>query len=514
MKIKIAIVLLLTVNFCFLQVIVNAQDSIQIHKITFEEAWTITNNNSHVVKQTDYLRQEKEEMLKSVKGLYFPKIGITASFMDMSKDLTLDLTPVKNAITPLYSTLANYGNFSSVPNPDPNTNKILPVLPENLSTAGVRGKLNDGLNEIQNANWNQMLQKKQFGVLATTFQWPIFVGGKIGIANNVAKIERNEVDEITLQKQGELLSELVERYFGLCLAKQAVCVRLEVYNGMAKHLQDAEKMEKEGLVASADVLHAHVFFSQSLRELTKAKRMVDIINKSLTSTLVTFDGENIEPVSELFYLDTVPSLQYFSEAALTKNPLLLQVSSKMLLSMQKIKAERAEYYPEIALQGMYTIADMYLSPYTPKWVAGVGLKWTLFDGTARSRKVSAALLKAKEVDEIQMKAQSDITTVVAKLYNELKMYKEQLDELDVAVHYAEEYVRVRDKAFQEEMSNATEVVDANLALAQVRIERLQAMYNFDLTLAKLLQMSGLPDEFRNYRLGANMKQESYNIPVK
>ncbi|MDP4228242.1 MAG: hypothetical protein Q8910_17955, partial [Bacteroidota bacterium] len=66
------------------------------------------------------------------------------------------------------------------------------------------------------------------------------------------------------------------------------------------------------------------------------------------------------------------------------------------------------------------------------------------------------------------------------------------------------------KAFHDEMSNSTEVVDARLALSQVRIERLQAMYGYDTTLSKLLQLSGNPDEFTIYQQRNDAKFENYN----
>jgi hypothetical protein len=40
-------------------------------------------------------------------------------------------------------------------------------------------------------------------------------------------------------------------------------------------------------------------------------------------------------------------------------------------------------------------------------------------------------------------------------------------------------------------------------LASVSVERLQAMYRFDLTLAKLLQYSGIPEQFEFYCTLAN-----------
>lgn len=494
--------------------LLQAQDTLRTKKLTFEQAWQQASQNSHVMKQTQYLQQEKDQAAKASKGLYMPKVGITASYMVMSDNLTLDLNPVKDAITPLYGALSKYGVFSGVPNPDPNTNQVMPILPDNLSTQAVRGQLASGLTKIESANWDEMIQKKQFGVVAANFTWPIFVGGKIGVANKVSRIEQNEAKEVTRQKEGELMSELVERYYGLCLADQAVRVRQDVYKGMNQHLSDAMKMQKQGLIANAEVLHAQVYNAQAERELSKAKRTATVLNTALNNTLAAETDSLVEPTSELFYLDSVESIDYFKKAALSKNPMLMQVESKRLLVQQNYIAEKADYFPSVALTGMYDIVNKDLSPYMPDWTVGVGMKWTLFDGAARHRKVKAARYKADQVDEIKVKANADINTMIDKLYNELNMYREQLTELETAQKFAEEYLRVREKAFHEEMSNATEVVDANLALASVRIERLQAMYNYDLTLAKLLQYSGIPGEFNAYRQRPGVKTENQEPGAK
>jgi outer membrane protein TolC len=489
--------------------LLQAQDTLRTKKLTFEQAWQQASQNSHVMKQAHYLQQEKDQAAKASKGLYLPKVGITASYMVMSDDLTLDLTPVKDAITPLYGALSKYGVFSGVPNPDPNTNQVVPVLPDNLSTQAVRSQLASGLTQMQNNSWDEMIQKKQFGVIAANFEWPIFVGGKIGVANKVSKIEQNEAKEVTRQKEGELMSELVERYYGLCLADQAVLVRQDVYKGMNQHLNDAQKMLKQGLISNAEVLHAQMSNAQAERELSKAKRTAIVLNTALNNTLASESDSTLEPVSELFYLDSIESIDYFKKAAIEKNPMLMQVESKKLLVKQNYNAEKADYFPSVALTGMYDIVNKDLSPYMPDWSVGVGMKWTLFDGTARHRKVKAACFKTNQVEEIKEKAEADISTMINKLYNELNMYREQLSELETAKSFAEEYLRVREKAFHEEMSNATEVVDANLAVASVRIERLQAMYYYDLSLAKLLQYAGMAGEFNTYTHRSGVKTESY-----
>lgn len=203
-----------------------AQDSTQQTLImTFDQALEIARQNSHSIKQTHYLQQEKQQLSKASKGLYMPHVGVTASYMVMSDDLTLDLTPVRDAITPLYSALGNYGVFAGVPNPDPATSQAMPVLPQNISTEAIRGKFQEGLAEIQSAEWDRMIQKKEFGTVAATMMWPLYAGGKIHAANKAAGLELQEAEETMRQKEGELMSELVERYFGLSLADAALTFR-------------------------------------------------------------------------------------------------------------------------------------------------------------------------------------------------------------------------------------------------------------------------------------------------
>lgn len=479
----------------------SAQQTATTQHLDFEQALQIMLGNSHVIKQAGLLQKQRTAELQAAKGLRLPTAGITGSYMSLSDDLHLDLTPVKNAITPLYSALSSYGNFSGVG-----------TYPDAVSTQVVRDQLKQGLQTIQNSNWDELIQNKLFGTVAATVQWPLYTGGKIKAANNAAAIQQREAGEQMDQKSGELVSELAERYFGLCLARQAAIVRSEVLAGMNKHLQDALKMEKQGLIAHADVLNAQVFHAQAERELNKSLHTVLVLNEALANTLAITAADSIIPASSLFYLDTLEPVDYFKSAAIKNNPLLKQVHTKQELVQQELNAAKADQYPAVAIQGMYTIAGADLSPYMPNWMVGVGMKWTLFNGYQHHKKINAIRYKADQVTEATQKAQSDISTAIEKLYTELTMYREQLAALSTAKTFAEEYVKVKEKTFREQMTNATDVVDAQLALSAIRMERLQAMYGFDRTLAVLLQYAGLPLEYPAYLKRTNAIFESY--PVK
>ncbi|WP_423130302.1 TolC family protein [Gaoshiqia sp. Z1-71] len=468
--------------------------------LTFDKAYEHMMSHSHVLKQADYQISEKEAQVKVTAGLRAPKISLTGIAAQLSDPLHLDLTPVRDAIDPLYSALGNYGVFSGVPNPDPATNSLMPVLPDDISTAAVRRQLLEGQQAIQAADWDKMIQEERFASLSANLTWPLFTGGRINAANEASRIYKEEAGLQKEQKQAELLSELVTRYYGLVLSKASEQVRKQVLAAMEKHLYDAQKLSEEGQIAQVEKLHAEVAVAEAERELQKAARQSSMLERALQNTLALSETDSLVPVSKLFILRNTGDIHEYMALARTNSPLLRQVGSKKDLAETGLKAEKSNYLPTLALTGMYDIANKDLSPYMPGWMVGLGLNWTLFDGAARSQKIQAARFKIEQVNEAGQKADADIGTLIQKLHHELSMQAEQLVSLDKSLKFAQTYAESKEKAFSEGLSSSSELVDAQLLVARFRIERLQVMYQYDLALASLLQICGTPEQFAGYPL--------------
>jgi len=482
---------------------VNAQDSIST-SLAFEDALEMGLNQNHTIKQSAYLKSQKEHELKASRGINYPKLELSANYVLMAEDLHLDLNPVKDAITPLYQALGTYGNFSGVPNPAGG------VLPDAISTSVVRGQLMNGLSDIEAAEWDKMIQKDQFATVNLMASWPIYVGGKIRASQKAAEIGVNEADLVGKEKFNQFVSELVERYFGLCLARQAELVRENVLKAMANHIADAEKLKNQGIIANGEYLHAKVYFSEAERELKKSRRQTEITNEALVNTLADNSLQNVIPLSELFYIQDIEPIEYFKEEAIKNNPQLMQIESKKDLAHIGTQVENSNFLPSVALMGTYDIWNKDLSPYVPKWMVGVGLKWTLFDGFNREHKRKSAVLKESQVGEFQQKAGNDVQTGIEKYYQEMQMSIDQINDLNTALEFTEEYYRVRQKAFHEGLATSTDVVDASLALVKVKIEKLQAAYAFDVALVKVLELSGLSDRFEAYQKSPKAKIEKFD----
>lgn len=485
---------------------VQSQGNLQA--LSFEDARQIMEAKNPALQRAKHQIEQKEYELKVRRGLYMPQLSLSATAVSMSDDLHLDLTPVSDAITPLYSALGNYGVFSGVANPDPATSALMPTLPDELSTQVVREQLLEAGEEVAAGEWDKMIQEKNFASLTADFTWPILTGGKIKGANQVAAVNVEISQEELRETEGSLLSELVTRYYGLALGVQVAKVREQMLDAMENHYSDAEKLFDNGMIAKVELLHSAVSRNEAQRELKQAQRNIEILRSGLAATLVLDSSVVVEPASYLFINKQLQNIQYWVSTAKKNNPQLKQIEAKKQLVDIKNKVDRGSYMPTVAIMGTYNLAEKNLSPYAPEWLAGVGMKWTVFNGMARKNKLKIGASMQDQVVAARQKANADIEAYLIKLYQELQMQMEQKQELEKTLELAQEYSSSTQKAFNEGLATSSSVVDAMTKVAQVKALRLKVLYDYDVALAHFFQVVGVPELFASYCSGENTSTES------
>ena len=85
--------------------------------------------------------------------------------------------------------------------------------------------------------------------------------------------------------------------------------------------------------------------------------------------------------------------------------------------------------------------------------------------------------------------------MVQEIYSQLQEAKDEVNTLQTTIAMSEELLRIRWKSFEEGMATSTEVVDAEVMLSKVRIAMLLAYYQFDVSLASLCSVCGVPELF-------------------
>ena len=442
--------------------------------LSLEEALEMTLSDNPAIRAAEFNRRAAQQERRAAIGLRMPQIGITGSYAYLGKDIEIDLNNMKAPVQNLAGQILQSGMIPS---------DYIPSISQMLSGAMA-------------ASWALPLQDRSLGFVGGDVTVPLWMGGKINAANRAARINEQTARSQGIQQRNALVSELVERYYGLALAQQVVVVRQQVVDGVRKHLEDAAALEAQGMISRSEKLYVEFKMSEAERDLQNAQSQVETIAAALNSTIGRTD--DYLPVTAMFILERIEPLDHFRTLAAERNPLLDQVDQKRRLAYEGVRAQRSSFLPQVVAMGGMSFYDYQVSKVLPRCAVGVGVNFKLFDGLNREYKYSAAKQTVRRVEALQDKAGNDISVLVEKLYNQMENYRTQMASIEASLAFAEEYLKTKNAAFLEGMSSSTDLIDAELNLAKVKTERIEAAYRYDVSLAQLLEAAGISDEFTAY----------------
>lgn len=478
----------LTVTLCILAFGLYAQQGAYT-PLSFDEALNMTLNDNPQISANKHQLRAAEMERKAAIGLRFPQIGVTGSYVYMSDDIGVGMNHLRNDAKGVYDKVAGSLIGSGLPIPD----DIVQLI--------------QGADVLFKKDWGLNIQDRDFAMIAGTVKMPIFMGGKINAANRAARINEKTAKEQDVQSRNSLVSELVERYYGLSLANSVVKVRQQVLNAVQHHLNDAIQLEKNGVIARSERLYMEVKVAEAERELLAANLNAKTILSALKNTVN--NQTDFIPISKMFVMKNLQGLEYFQSHAQNNNPQLRQVGLQKDLAQENVVSVRSDFLPQITAMGGYNFYNYQLSKALPKWVVGAGVSFSIFNGLNREFKYSAAKNTVRRVGALENKASNDINILVEKLYTEMRNYADRIPSIDRSLSFADEYLRVKIAGFKGGAATAVDVIDAELNLASTRIEKLQTAYYYDLMLAKLLEAAGMSEEFITYQRSGNAEYVVY-----
>lgn len=452
------------------------------HPVSFDEALELMRDNSRAIAAAQYGVETSYNELRATRGLYFPRVDLTGAYLLMQKDVSVELGGARGVVTQSVESLINKGVASGL------------ISPDFVSLIG------DELMPIIGRDWNYKLQDRSFGFIGVMTTMPIYAGGRIRVANRVAALGLESSQYALMGVNNASVTELVERYYGVILARELVAVRREVVSGVEKHLYDAKIMEQEGVIAHSVILFLEYKLSEAERDLVAAQNKLDVAELALRVTLGC-DFE-VTPTDRMFIGNMLYDIEYYRDAAIRLNPLLGEAVVSQQLAEEGVNVAKASFAPEIVAMGGASLYSYQLSTLIPRWTIGVGVNLTLFGGFANQRRYQASLSRVQSVRAVVEKSIDDIILLVDKEYNAVVNSVADMESVKRSLLFAENYYDVSLQGFYEGVTSSADLADARIALAASKVEYLDSVYSYLVALARLLEVSGLSSDFMLYRSNA------------
>lgn len=353
------------------------------------------------------------------------------------------------------------------------------------------------LNQVGNYTLSVPILQRNLTTLDANLTWPVFTGGKRVYASQIGK-RMVDIAEVGKEETHALLqTELVQTYYALQLAERIREVRKQTFQSLEQHYKQALKLESNGLITKAERLFAEVNRQEAKREWEASEKEYEVAHQALCSLLNMQENHvEIRPVSPLFISENLPDELYFKNLIPATNYTINKLRLEESMAESQLKISKSAYLPTIALFGKQTLyAHNLPRNLMPRTLIGIGFTWNLFDGLNREADVRISRLTKESISLQKEKAENALEVLVQELYSKIQEAKDETSTLQTTLTMSEELLRIRRKSFEEGMATSTEVVDAEVMLSKVRIAMLLATYQFDVSLASLCSVCGIPDLF-------------------
>ncbi len=440
--------------------------------VSFAEAW------QQVVAENDTLAAARENVEQAkykqdaAKDLYLPEIGISANYLYLNDEVTLSPADI----------------LESMPAGD----QLEPVIANLAKGYGMSAaQINSGFTSTiaERSNLTSSIQA----------QWPIYAGGRIDAAQDVAGGQLKEANQQLEMKLEEQFGNLARTYFGVVLTKRVFDTRVDVEAGLKKHRDHSILLQEQGQIAKVERMQSEASYDKATVERRKASADLQIARLALTRLLKR--SQTVSPSDALFINDTMPPLASFLDKTLASYPGLGVLDSKKEQAAGLLAMEKGKYLPTVAVFANYNLyeQDDLATELLPDWVAGVGIHFSLLERSGRSGNLKAARSMIKQINALQLQVRSDLSVLVEKSYRQAEQAREEYNGLGSSLKLAEETVDLRAKAFSQGLSTSLDVIDAELFLAEIKTRRTVAVYNHVVAMAQLYAVSGEPQRFLLYQ---------------
>ena len=438
--------------------------------LTFESAWERVKSGSDQLAAAQAGVDSKTLQSQGLRGLGGPTVQLTASAYAYNLNLDVNLDTVNKSLS-----------------------QVGQLLPASLQSMGI---------SLPQFPSSYSYNRSDTGTTkAISVVWPFYNGG---VADSVRGFVQAQEDEARADadKTGQaLMTQLVQRYFGAQLSARAASLRQAALEDIAEHDAATAKMLAAGVISRVERLQAQVALEEAKRQAQKAQSDAELAAVALARALQM--DALVTPATPLFVLtQPVESLTYFLSEALARHPGLAKVAAKQAQAEQLHQGQEGLRKPQV-----FGFGQRQLQTGQADWVAGVGVRWTLFDAVDRDLLAAASTKQIDQAQRTELQARNDISLLVEKNWRQLEQARRQFLATEPGVTLAKEVLRLRRAALREGTGTVLELMDADVNLAKMETERAQVAYDYVLALAHLLESCGLSDAFSSYAHRADVRME-------
>ena len=324
-----------------------------------------------------------------------------------------------------------------------------------------------------------------------TLNQPIFAWGRYYKSYQSAKLNLAAAHKELDAAHNQLVLDVSEAFYRVLLSLEFVKISEQTVELVEKQLKIAQNLFEAGASTNFDVLRAEVLLanakSNRIRAKNGARGAIDVYKNVLNIDL----GESIDVQGSLERPVLEFDLEPLIQLGLEKRPELHQLQFSEGAAKKQVDVAKTRSRPALSFFSNYQLDhNERLEEMNRIWNLGVALNFPIFDGLATRAAVKQAESGLKQTQLGKQQMANAIELEIRSAYLNLLESKTLIDVQRETVEQAQESVRIANLRYENGMITSVELTDAQLALSQAEVNRLQSLHDYAVGFIRLEKAIG------------------------
>ena len=319
----------------------------------------------------------------------------------------------------------------------------------------------------------------------------------------LAKENLSSAEYSLLETQEDTILKAKTAYFMVLQAQLLTGIAKENLTQAKAHLLRAQGFYEVGLKQKYEVTRAQVDVSNANLEYVTAMKNYELSKVTLNVIMGKIDNTayTVQEITDIELKD-VEAGQALS-SAMENRVEILKLKANVRAAERKLDIDKKGNWPKVFVSAGQVSSDTNVKGIgsVHSWNAGVALKWPWFDGFKNSSKIK----QTEENIKIAKSSAEELTFNIAFEVQDATLglgeAKERIQLTDKTLQQANENFEILEARYKEGLSSTIELDDARILMVSAKSNRVSALCDYLISLAKYERSTGTIKEYAQKGVG-------------
>lgn len=311
------------------------------------------------------------------------------------------------------------------------------------------------------------------------FSYSLYQG--ISLASEALDISKESYKSV----KNKVVTDVKKAFLAVILTRETKDVMAQSLKNAEDNFENIKKLRQGGTLSDYDVLRAEVQVENLKPTVLQMENNYKLSLEALKVAIGLDASQEIDVVGDMEFIEPyiLPDEKSVLEEMLKNNPQLAILDRQVTINDKTISLEKSAHLPTLAAFGTYQYQaqanDFKFSDYN--WVktslVGLQLQIPIFSGFKVDAKVNQAEINLNQSIEQKRNYTEAFKTQTLSILYRIQQAVKRIEGQSKTVKQATEGYEIAKRRLLNNLATQLEVNDAELALRQAKLNRLQAIYD-------------------------------------